>query len=205
MPHARRGTFFRRKTLLETTPPRVRPALVAIPLIFFAVLGYLGIFSGIPATVVTPKNFDEARVVWTRVFPQGWAFFSKSQRDPLIAPYSLNEQGTAISLSKLPSTQADYLWGMSRNARAQGVEVALYASKLPSGSWKECSSFIIDECIRQNSQMKAVKVDNPTPSPSICGESYIVESEPVAWSYRHLTDQKQKALQVAKVGVECIR
>lgn len=185
-------------------PKRVRPVFVAVPLIAFIVLGYFSILSGIDTTVVTPGNFSNDRVVWTRLMPQGWAFFSKSPRDPLIGPYTLSKTGDVVSQSMLPSTQAKYLWGMSRNARAQGVEVAYYAADLQSGDWADCKSPIIDECVRQGKSLKAKPVKNPAPSPSVCGTSYLVESEPMPWSYRHLTEERFKALKIAKVKVQCL-
>ncbi|WP_374955203.1 SdpA family antimicrobial peptide system protein [Arthrobacter sp. MYb51] len=135
--------------------------------------------------------------------PQGWAFFSKSPRDPSIAPYREDINGSFESVSKLPTTRVENLFGVSREGRAQGVEVALISGESGAENWLDCSTPALQECAEMVRDATSTAVTNTVASPTVCGEIVLVQTTPVPWSFRHQTALREKADKVIKLRVEC--
>ncbi|MGR0158441.1 SdpA family antimicrobial peptide system protein [Paenarthrobacter nitroguajacolicus] len=128
---------------------------------------------------------------------------SKSPRDPSIAPYRESGDDSYISLSKLPTTRVENLFGVSRDGRAQGVEVALISGGSKPGEWSDCESPAIQECAAQVQETPEVSVSNPVSSPSVCGDVILIQTTPVPWSFRNQTTLREKAEKAIKLRVEC--
>lgn len=187
--------------------PSVRPVWAVLIVLGMLLIGMRASLASIGNdTVVTPSSYSSEKLFWTNVLPEGWAFFSKSQRDPLVTPFIKDESGVLVSVSKFPSTQAEYLWGVSRNARAQGVEIGYLASQVPASEWHKCESRQAAECIEELDSrpgFNPTRVNNPSPLNPTCGDVYLIENEPVAWSYRNLTEQKTVPVRSAHITVHC--
>lgn len=183
--------------------PQVRPLHLLAPAAALLALGLYSISSSIPATIFTLPYFDEVKPNAVSAMPQGWAFFSKSPRDPSIAPYRANGDGSYASLSKLPTTRVENLFGVSREGRAQGVEVALISGGPVPTDWTECDSPVIEECAELAAEKPPKTVLNGVSSPSICDEVFLVQTTPVPWSFRNQTELREKADKIIKLQVEC--
>ena len=118
-------------------------------------------------------------------FPQGWGFFTKSGREPIIVPYLQTDRGTA-ELTTSPVGQARYALGMSRTGRAQGIELGLLL-KFLEGHWEECSNRDSRKCLEEASEKPfSVNATNHSPLPSVCGDVIFLETEPVPFEFREL-------------------
>ncbi|AFR28182.1 hypothetical protein ARUE_c12620 [Arthrobacter sp. Rue61a] len=183
--------------------PQVSPLHVLAPVVGLLVLGTYSILSSIPSTILTLPYFDQVKPNAVSAMPQGWAFFSKSPRDPSIAPYREDANGSFTSLSKLPTTRVENLFGVSREGRAQGVEVALISGGSDAGNWMDCSSPVLQECAERVHDTPSSVVTNTVASPTLCGDVVLVQTTPVPWSFRHQTSLREKVDKVIKLRVDC--
>ncbi|WP_298251975.1 SdpA family antimicrobial peptide system protein [uncultured Arthrobacter sp.] len=168
-------------------------------------LGVFALYSGLAsldATVLDPPGLDEKRVEIMSVAPQGWSFFTKSPRDPQIEPFAASDS-TLESVAGFPNTRAENLFGLSRHGRSQGVETALLMAALPDANWITCDSPALDTCAEDLMSSTLHPVTNTVPSPSLCGEIVLVESTPVAWSYRDHTELSESAESGLRMDVKC--
>lgn len=186
-----------------STTPHVSFRHLLAPAVMLLVLGAYSISSSIPSTILTLPFFDEVKPNAVSTMPQGWAFFSKSPRDPSVAPYREDANGSFTSLSKLPTTRVENLFGVSREGRAQGVEVALISGGSGAGNWMDCSSPVLQECAELVHDTPSSVVTNTVASPTLCGDVVLVQTTPVPWSFRHQTPLREKADKVIKLRVDC--
>ncbi len=184
-----------------STGPQVKPLHLLAPIAGLLVLGMYSGLSSIPSTILTLPYFDQVKPYAVSAMPQGWAFFSKSPRDPYIAPYREGTNGSFTSVSKLPTTRVENLFGISREGRAQGVEVALISGE--AGNWTECSTPVLQECADMVRDEASTAVTNAVASPTVCGDIVLVQTTPVPWSFRHQTSLREKADKVVKLRVDC--
>jgi len=138
-----------------------------------------------------------------RALPQGWGFFTKSGRDPSISPYSVRN-GKAQNISMAPVGQPKYALGFSRTGRAQGIEVGILLQNLV-GAWTSCLDLTsVDECVDTAAKKSPSRtVENPTPDPTVCGDTLLLESEPTLLLYREVINQERRALRAARITVKC--
>ncbi|TQS89908.1 SdpA family antimicrobial peptide system protein [Arthrobacter sp. TS-15] len=186
-----------------STGPYVLPIHLLAPTAGLLLLGAYSIFSSIPSTILTLPYLDQIKPNAVSAMPQGWAFFSKSPRDPSVAPYREDASGSLESLSRLPTTRVENLFGVSREGRAQGVEVALISSGSEAGNWMDCSSPVVQECVELLRDAPSIAVTNAVASPTVCGDVVLVQTTPVPWSFRHQTLLRDRADKAVKMRVDC--
>lgn len=139
-----------------------------------------------------------------RVFPQGWAFFTKTAKEPSVAPYDTS--GSSISI--LPNARPGNIFGISRVGRAQGVEIGYVQQRVEQETeWTDCLSRDVAACARevaiQHHDKKLPRVNNDLPKSTICGDVVLVEVEPVAYLYRSITDSALKSNRAVAFHAVC--
>jgi len=163
------------------------------------------LYSGLASleeTVLDPPGLTDHRADIMSVAPQGWSFFTKSPRDPQIEPFVVDGDDLR-SVAGFPNTRAENLFGLSREGRSQGIEVALIMTSLPDADWVECDSPALESCSSDLARSTSHAVDNAVPSPSLCGEVVLVESTPVSWAYRDHTRLERAAVRGLRTDVSC--
>jgi antimicrobial peptide system SdpA family protein len=95
-------------------------------------LGYSIFVTALQDTIITrgtaAKNIQY-------LFPQGWAFFTKSPKESLIDVYKINDK--KVELVDMANTSPGNLFGFSRKARMKGYELSLIISPIPAVNWKK--------------------------------------------------------------------
>lgn len=177
---------------------------LAVPLIVTLLfLGYTTTAT-VPHPIASLPMQDKIRPEIVAIFPQAWGFFSRSPRDPNYAVYQLTQNGEVLSLTTWPATTASNFYGLSRRGRSQGVEVASLALGAPTDAWHQCpSDGDPAQCVRLQSDARAVPSTNRVPSPSACGEIFVAVVKPTAYAYLGLTPLRLSADKVVKMDVEC--
>lgn len=169
----------------------------------FATMVLVGIaFAYTPASIWSPKFVNDSyKENVTTFFPQGWAFFTKPSSEPHLAPYTTEGD----SLEKTPAGLTSNAFGISREGRAQGVELALVSQGIPENGWDECGNNNVSRCLDESSKSHEIHhhAQNPTPSPSLCGEIIIMERQLVPYHYRDFFETRTMANKWARVSVEC--
>lgn len=135
----------------------------------------------------------------TSMIPQGWAFFTKTSQDPVITPYNLS--GESVSL--LPTSRYTNGFGINRKGRAQGVELGLLQQDITDADWEDCTEVSDKDCIRKLNEAPLRSIENPSQSPSLCGDVFFLKSIPHAYAYRSLTEGDRRLIGGAGAHVRC--
>jgi len=177
-----------------------RSWIVALTTLWVLVALYVA-QSFLPHNVISLPGQDNVRPVATVVAPQGWAFFTKSAKDPQYAPYRLDE-GQWQSVSLTPHSRPANFFGFDRASRSQGIEIALLLHQ-EGIKWTTCDpSATVTVCLKRAAQ-KATTTTNPSPSPTLCGRAAVAEMEPVPWAWRHLSSERHTPKRVAVFDARC--
>src|SRR5699024_1858596 len=166
-----------------------------ICLIFTILLSSSVIFS-LNADVLGIRADDENIVV--KGLRQGWGFFSKDTREPMLSAYPSSENNS-MEL-QWPNNTISNLLGLSRSGRAQGIELGSIIKEIPNEGFMECKENYRD-CIDNGNEI--IDVNNIYDNPTICGEWGVVLLEPVPWAWSDTMDELDMPASVAKVDVTC--
>lgn len=141
------------------------------------------------------------------IAPEQWAFFTKSPREESLVPYAYEEK-TGWALDALfPHSQPQYVFGLNRVSRAQGLELGILYAEIVDREWTTCddgSESTLD-CLGQvteGSGASWVKISNPSPAPTICGRGAVARETPVPWAYARIGQTQTEPL-VMLIDVSC--
>lgn len=157
------------------------------------------IYAQLPVNPVTSSIDKEYRNAWTRIYPQGWQFFTKDTDDPEMTVYQIEDKKIQ-NISRFPNSSIDNLLGFSRAQRAQGTEVG--AISLQVDEWKECPTDGSD-CILESISSNPQVVDNPSKTKTVCGDVVLVVTIPVPFEYSHYYSGWRLDQSASHVKVNC--
>lgn len=135
----------------------------------------------------------------TELFPQGWAFFTRTPREEQDRVYALRAH-RLISLDRGPFSQLGNLAGLDRTSRRQGPELSFLLRQVGASKWSRCSGSD-DECMRMTAA--GVSVRNPEPNPTYCGQVLVLGSDIVPWAYRKMVSGPAVNTRVVRLDVRC--
>ena len=148
---------------------------------------------GLPGQSVVDAGFRAA-------LPQGWAFFTKSPRSMDIVAYAVDRDGNVrIAMLGAYADPAN-TFGLDRGARAQGAELALLISQVPTSAWRPCERPAA-ECLTGAAGAGALQ--NDSRARTMCGPIVLAQQTPVPWAYRDLVSDRMRVTDVARVVVSC--
>lgn len=125
----------------------------------------------------TPINIPNSlEVKISKIFTQGWGFFSKNPRDEKF--YAINLK-TGEYVGEWPNMTLNNLYGVKKKGRAQGIELGRLYEKADPGNMKKCQNDP-QKCLRT---MDSIKVVNDKVKPTILGDIGIIKEEPVPWAW----------------------
>jgi antimicrobial peptide system SdpA family protein len=136
------------------------------------------------------------------VLPQGWAFFTKSPRDPLLTAYEFDEQGRPYRVPEISSPDYRNLFGINRRGRAIGTELAHLLDSVPPERWVDCEPGD-DQCLSRLRTGSPYRVASPVPGPRLCGEVVFAVETVVPYPYRNLVDERLVVDQAAYLQIDC--
>ncbi|AXG80370.1 SdpA family antimicrobial peptide system protein [Streptomyces paludis] len=160
----------------------------------------------VPKNVLTLPGQQQVAGGVHAVAPQGWAFFTKSPRDPELVPYRY--AGTSWkTVSMGPHSRPSNAFGLDRASRSQGIEMALLLNEAPELKWTECEDHPdVETCLESITSASAdgpARIRNRSPEPTLCGTVAIVQAEPVPWAWRDLMDATHTPGRAAVWEVTC--
>jgi antimicrobial peptide system SdpA family protein len=129
--------------------------------------------------------------------PEGWAFFTRSPRDPEPQVYAAEGHGWE-KVSAGPLAVPDTLMGLDRTTRSQGTEIAILIDQIPPSSWKACSGQPT-RCL--SAARPSMTVVNRSTHRTVCGDIGIVYQEVTPWAWHELRPVMPS--QVVRVAVRC--
>ncbi|ADG76146.1 conserved hypothetical protein [Cellulomonas flavigena DSM 20109] len=192
--------------VVTAVPPRTleitRRSLASAVVVCVIVVLYVAQASLPPNALTLPLQTSIAPQI-APVLPQGWAFFTKSPRDEEILPFAVTGVGALESLSTGPNSDPRHAFGLSRGARAQGVEIGtlLYDVNVSEEDWVNCVR--LSDCADVLEGQEGIRVENESPGPTLCGPVALVRHEPRPWAWRHLVDEHLRPVSALQLDVRC--
>lgn len=133
------------------------------------------------------------------VEPQGWAFLTASAQRPELAAWNTK---TLDSDMQFPQTKASNLFGLSRNQRAQGPELATLAQS--AKRWLTCTSPATPAtCLRAAQRAISEDVINRNRHKTLCGHVIIAEVKPTPFEFRSFGYSNSFIVKTATVTISC--
>jgi len=179
--------------------PPERLGAIVVALVAFGVLlaGYV-VHAQIPTNAVQLPYEQSLSTSFRLVLPQGWAFFTRSPREPDVVPYR-HADGRWQPALRTPNAEPRNLFGLSRRARSQGVEIGLLAGELRGADWRPCADAPTD-CL---DLAPSVIVHNASLLPTLCGEVGLVSQQPLPWAWSGAREQTIMPSTVARLEISC--
>lgn len=135
-----------------------------------------------------------------KIFPQGWAFFTKPADSEALVPYRLDGD-SAVRMSVGEYAEPSNAFGFDRSKRRQGVESALLLRGIGKSAWQQCAGADVGACATK--APKPVRRANTLPSPSLCGPVVIAAEKVTPWKWRCLRDTPRFVTEVVRLEVTC--
>ncbi|WP_020602881.1 SdpA family antimicrobial peptide system protein [Spirosoma spitsbergense] len=136
------------------------------------------------------------------LFPQGWAFFTKSPRDENMQLYQLSDNRLTLVDGQRQATLANWM-GLKRSSRAMSVEYAYLLYNAPTDKWVQCetdpAAFIASH------RLTNVVVTNDTPHPYLEGTYYLIKKGIIPWAWAAQRNQPTLPCSILKFTVVCKR
>ncbi len=135
------------------------------------------------------------------VTPESWKFFTRNPREASVTPLVRETNGSWRMPSELFGTSASAPF--SRWARSHGLELGIVMDSVPKGSWSECDRAPA-ECLDElAAEGRLHRLDNPSPSPVVCGRVGLVSQVPVPWAWARKGKKIDMPSKVVVVEVQC--
>ncbi|MGW7102480.1 SdpA family antimicrobial peptide system protein [Streptomyces sp. NPDC054838] len=154
----------------------------------------------VPKNVLTLPAQNDVKHTVANIAPQGWAFFTKSPRDPEVVPYGKTFDGWR-ALSLTPHAAPHNAFGLDRESRAQGVEISMLLAAAQKSDWRDCTD--TGETCLANAAAPARRVENTSPHPTLCGTVGLLQERPTPYAWRDLVPESHSTERVMVLEVTC--
>ncbi|MCB5182000.1 SdpA family antimicrobial peptide system protein [Streptomyces antimicrobicus] len=173
---------------------------VTIACAVWSVIVLYAVQEQVPKNVITLPAQTKVKHTVVNIAPQGWAFFTKSPRDPEVVPYKKTPDGWQ-ALSLTPHASPHNAFGLNRESRAQGVEIAMLLSAAQKSDWRDCTDS--SETCLANAGNVSRRLTNGTPHPTLCGTVGLLQERPTPYAWRDLVATSHSPERVMILEVTC--
>ena len=132
--------------------------------------------------------------------PQGWKFFTRDPKEEREAFYRRTPEGAWVSAAGGANAEPSHGFGLSRAARAQGVEFGLLVQPISQNAFQACEESPL-ACLERAEE--ALSIKNESPLPTLCGSIGIVMQKPIPWAWAGSADTIIMPSRVVRVRVSC--
>lgn len=189
------------------------PVSRSVGLFFLLLVGLWAMFASF--VFLTNQEENVLTSPWQRsmrpaiqtIAPEQWGFFTKSPRDESLVPYSYEVTTGWEADALFPHSQPQYLFGLNRVSRAQGLELGLLYAAIADNDWVTCdeySSRSIDCLAKLTSQRDDSwsEIRNSSPAPTVCGRGALAREFSTPWAYARVGQAGTEPL-VILIDVSC--
>lgn len=183
-------------TELPEVSPRAAGAALVVVAAFWSLAALYALMPALPHSPISLPLADRMRPAV--VAPEGWAFFTRSPREPRPTIF-LRAAGGWREAGRGQNALPRYAFGLDRTARGEGAEVGLLLERV-RGAWKPCTA--PDEaCL--NAAAPAARVRNLLAHPRLCGTVGVVTRPPVPWAWARAQDDVRMPGSVIVLEAAC--
>jgi antimicrobial peptide system SdpA family protein len=173
---------------------RALGALMAAMTVAASVVGVYAAHVPLPANALELPG--ENKQTLSRIFPQGWKFFT---RDPRMAePAPLRKVGDQWVPFGTRNDAARF-FGASRESRTLWPELTWVLAPIADNDWRECDG-PVEPCLATAPiRTQAATVDHP----QLCGAIGVVIRKPVPWAWAKRTPAVTMPSKVLRLDIQC--
>ncbi|MCT9928955.1 SdpA family antimicrobial peptide system protein [Planotetraspora sp. A-T 1434] len=186
----------------RTVTRRLGWTLVAMVAFWGSLIFYV-VDTQLPSNALRLPGQEQLRLSVTAIAPQGWAFFTKSPRDPQIGVWRLSVEPSGrkvwLDAKLTPHSELRNVLGFNRRSRAQGVELGILQTAVPRDKWTPCRGADVSACFDRVPSV--LTLHNSSPDPIHCGSIGLVQREPLPWAWAGSTTVMPA--KVARIEVTC--
>ena len=153
----------------------------------------------LPPNPLSPQWSPIAHQSFSQILPEGWGFFTRSQREEYITILSQDRNGHWADSFPGPQAQPRWLFGLRRNARAASFDLGSISSALPAQRYHTCD-LPLTQCFSRLPRLVVVR--NRATQSLICGHVLLVWRKPVPWNWATF-QRVRMPLRFANLKVEC--
>lgn len=135
------------------------------------------------------------------VAPEGWAFFTRNPREPVVVVHSRTGDGTWGRI-ETANFQADNLFGLRRASRLLTTEVSGLLRDVPPGDWIPCRAAVA-ECLAESPPTVHTAERSSPLLPALCGPLAVQVRERVPWAWSRSRERVRMPSKLARVDVRC--
>lgn len=146
----------------------------------------------LPASPLIPQTAINALEPIRSLLPQGWGFFTKNPREPVLSIYAYRS-GSWIAISEGSSTSPKRAYGLDRTARTEQYEIEDLLKQADRIPWTDCSVRDLGSCLADGYNGHQQPVSLRSEHPRFCGNIALVTTDPVPWAWaNHLLAQPSR-------------
>jgi antimicrobial peptide system SdpA family protein len=182
--------------MIKLSFSKVRVFLLIALLTIITFFSFVLVIS-VPEGPATTGLHGNAKWMATFLAPQGWSFFTRNPREPVI--YVFREEGPELKIDRVQGFSWSLGFGLKRKIRSRGSEIESIAINVKDEFWKKCREPLAT-CIHVFT--KEPKIKNNYSNPIFCGKLIMqkVERTPLSWAR---LPNFQMPYEATKVEVEC--
>lgn len=166
----------------------------------FATYFLITLLMSMPSTIVYGRDFGPRQQV--NIFTsQTFGFFTKDPKSTDFLPLSNNPGDRGKSLLVTPQGRQSNWFGIRRDQRAQGPEMANIGNQLINK--KITCEPDVNDCFRKAVMEPAIAIDNESPIPTLCGDIVMMIVDPVPFKYRNQMSTSLKSQAALHVDLKC--
>ncbi|QYC40435.1 Sporulation-delaying protein SdpA [Nonomuraea coxensis DSM 45129] len=162
-----------------------------------AVIFYV-VHTQLPSNAIRLPGQESARLTIITLTPQGWAFFTKSPREPQVGVWQRAAGGWRDARLG-PHSEPWNALGFNRRSRSQGLELGIMQTAVPADAWRPCEGDDVSACLDR--APVAVTIRNTAPRPVHCGPVGLVQRDPLPWAWAG--SETVMPAKVARLEVSC--
>ena len=166
----------------------------------WSVVGLYALAVALPASPVDLPLAEDRALTIRALVPQGWAFFTRSPREPRVIPYAPAADGSWRSVHARRHAEPAQVFGLNRSSRAQGVEMGLLLDAVAEDDWVACDD-TPQTCLA--SAAITVQTENVSPEPTLCGTIVLVRQEPLPWAWSGSSSPDSMPAEIAGLEISC--
>jgi len=169
-------------------------------LIIFCTFFYVTLSDALPYNAFS-SVFNSEKSIF-KIFPQGWAFFTRSPREAQAKLYEID--GDKIKEIKHYHSSYHYLLGASKENSRYVTELAYLFNKIPQERYTDAKSNIqlnnIDKI-----PTDTIQITNPFDNPRIIGTYILIMQELVPWAWTKNIEREMMDCKTIKMVVSCTK
>ncbi|KOP37674.1 SdpA family antimicrobial peptide system protein [Flavobacterium sp. WLB] len=160
----------------------------------WSLFGVFTFFSSLKSQLIINENVKE---VSNKISPQGWGFFTKNPRDPILSIYKI-KNGELLEID-ISNQSLKNSCGFSRSARMIGYEMSKVAEKIRIKDWKQNLNGNMSDHLNDS----VISIDSKHQFRHLTKGEYLLKLySPIPYAWAKFDQEKYNRFSVVKVNIK---